>query len=302
MAINELFIGAKVVTADPTTLVDGQTAPISVNRDQRLRVSTKPGVFDTVVGAANTVGASVVADVTDASNVMVHIKNTGTAAMAAGVVQFEGSLDSTDGIDGTWFPIQAVSSNGNVISTATPTLSIAAGAGYAYAWELSVNACRWFRVRCSTAVTASSIATVSIVRGSYATEPIPAVPTHAVTGSGTFTTTPQTGGSQYSLTTAAATNTAVVKSSAGCLYEISISNPTATAIFVKLYNKTTAPTVGTDIPILTISVPAGTEKVLEFGALGKRFATGIGIATTAAAAATDTAVAVAGVQIHGTFI
>lgn len=53
---------------------------------------------------------------------------------------------------------------------------------------------------------------------------------------------------------------------------------------------------------MTIPVAAGATVAFEFGNLGKRFATGIALAATAAAAATDTAVAVAGVQIHGTYV
>jgi hypothetical protein len=94
----------------------------------------------------------------------------------------------------------------------------------------------------------------------------------------------------------------VVKSTAGNLFEIEISNPTATAISVKLYNKATAPTVGTDVPIVTDTVAAGATVQRVYGNIGKRFLTGIGIAATALPAATDTGVAVAGVQIHGTFI
>ena len=115
-----------------------------------------------------------------------------------------------------------------------------------------------------------------------------------------------TNGTTYNAVTTASTNAAVVKASAGNLYEISISNPTATAAYVKLYNKATSPTVGTDVPVMTIAIPATAagvgEKAFNFGTVGKRFATGIGIACTAAAAATDTANAVAGVQINATYI
>lgn len=108
--------------------------------------------------------------------------------------------------------------------------------------------------------------------------------------------------SAFAVTTAATTNATSVKTSAGSLYEVSISNVTATAIFVKFYNKASAPTVGTDVPILTLSVPATTTLALPFGAVGKRFSTGIALAATAAALATDTGVAVAGVQISGTYL
>lgn len=301
MAVTKLLLAAKATVGADPSYNNGDIGELSINQDGRLRVSSKPGFFDVVTGALTSLNANMATDVTDASNVMVHIKNTGTAAMAAGVLQFEGSLDSTNGTDGTWFNIQAVRSNANTIETNTGTLSIAAGAGNAVAWELSVNACRWFRVRVSTAVTTNSIAFVTVVRGTYATEPVPAVQTHPVTGSGTFLVLPGSA-TNYNLTSAASTNAATVKSSAGSLGELSVFNPSAAAIFVKLYNKASAPTVGTDIPTVTVPVAAGTLVSLEFGQMGKRFSTGIALAITAAAAASDTAAVAAGIQVHGTYI
>lgn len=122
-----------------------------------------------------------------------------------------------------------------------------------------------------------------------------------LTSAGTVTNTPATP-TNYNVVTAASTNAAVVKATAGTLYEITVSNVTATPIFVKLYNKATAPTVGTDVPMLTIPVAATTTVAIPFPPLGKRFGTGIGIAATAAAVATDTGVAVAGVQINASYI
>lgn len=103
--------------------------------------------------------------------------------------------------------------------------------------------------------------------------------------------------STYAAVTAATTNAAVVKSTSGHLFAAVISNPTAAAINVKLYNKTIAPTVGTDVPLLTIPVAAGGHVAIEYGRLGLRFWTGIGIAVTAAMAATDTTAVTAGAQV-----
>lgn len=115
-------------------------------------------------------------------------------------------------------------------------------------------------------------------------------------------------GSAISVTSTASTNASNQKSTAGNLFEISVSNPTATPAYVKLYNKATAPTVGTDIPVLTITAPATSAtqqpsaNTLTFSQIGKRFTAGISMAITAGPLATDTAVAVAGVQVHGTYI
>lgn len=118
--------------------------------------------------------------------------------------------------------------------------------------------------------------------------------------SGSVTETP-VAGSDYALTSAASTNAAVIKNAAGQIFNLTAANPTATAAYVKLYRKATAPTVGTDVPVLTIPVPAGGLVNLDFGHLGKRFTTGIAIAITGGPLATDTAAAVAGVQVHATF-
>lgn len=308
MAETDLILAAKATSVEPV-MVDDQVGPMTLNLDGRLRVASKPGWFPAVSGALTTSGNTLVVDVTDASNLILHIKNTGSAAMAAGAFVFEGSVDSTDGSDGTWFTIQAVRSDSNTVETGRATSSLAAGAGQAYAWELSVNAIRWFRIRCSTTLTASAIATWTAIRGTYATEPIPAVQTHAVTisgtpavtSSGTVTNTPVTPTS-FTAISAATTNAASHKASAGSLYEITASNPTATAAFLKLYNKATAPTVGTDVPILTIPVPANSVVSMEFGAVGKRFSLGIASAITALIASTDTGVAVAGVQVSGSYV
>lgn len=116
------------------------------------------------------------------------------------------------------------------------------------------------------------------------------------------------GGSAISVVSTASTNASSQKASAGNLFEISVSNPTATPAYVKLYNKASAPTVGTDVPVLTITAPATSAtqqpsaNTLTFSQIGKRFPLGIAMAITAGPLAADTAVAVAGVQVHGTYI
>src|SRR6185437_1283442 len=64
------------------------------------------------------------------------------------------------------------------------------------------------------------------------------------------------------LVSAATTNSTLVKNSKGQVYGWSIYNKSAATVFVKLYNKATAPTIGTDTPVFTIPVPAGSSAVL----------------------------------------
>lgn len=270
----------------------------ALDEEGRLRISAKTAVWPETVGLTNTVGSTLATDVSRASNVTFHLKNVGTATMSAGTFVFEASVDSTDGVDGTWFGIQAARTNSNTIETQLASPGAAAGAGLAWAYEASVNAYQWVRIRCTVVPTTNSSAQWTIIRGAYATEPIPAVQAHGVTGTVSVSgTVSPSNPSAYSAVTAASTNAAVVKSSAGTLYGVSLSNPTATACHVKFYNKTSAPVVGTDVPVVTIPVPANSSEQVNFGALGRRFTSGIGIAVTAGIAATDTAAAVAGVQI-----
>lgn len=107
--------------------------------------------------------------------------------------------------------------------------------------------------------------------------------------------------SLYNLVTAATTNAVSINTSTSRrLLNVSISNPTATPAFVKFYAKTSAPTVGTDVPVMTIPIAAGEHKTVDFGPAGRPFA-GLAIAVTGAVAATDTTNAPAGVQISASY-
>lgn len=107
-----------------------------------------------------------------------------------------------------------------------------------------------------------------------------------------------TGGTLTSkIISAATTNATVVKASAGQVYGIQLSNSGATWAFVKLYNKATAPTVGTDATIEVIGIPPGGRCEIN-RPIGMPFAAGIGLAITAGFADTDTAAVAAG-QVVG---
>ncbi len=131
-------------------------------------------------------------------------------------------------------------------------------------------------------------------------------PTQPVSGSltsaGTVTNTPAVP-TVSAINSAATTNATVVKASAGTIYGVLLSNINAAARFVKFYNKATAPTVGTDVPIITVQIPANTTINFPIGELGLRFTTGIGLAITANAVDSDTtAVAVNEIKVVTTYI
>lgn len=96
------------------------------------------------------------------------------------------------------------------------------------------------------------------------------------------------GGLSISRTIAgASTNSTLVKNAAGQLYGVVVDNQNAAVRYLKFYNKATAPTVGTDTPVLTFAIPPAGTLHLEF-ANGIAFDTGIGIGLTTGVADNDT--------------
>ena len=286
-------------SADTTsTDTDGDYTLLKIDEEGRLKVSAKSASYPLVTGNITANAQTVYCDVSRASNVMLHM----TAASLVGHnVTFEGSIDSTTGTDGTWFAIQLVRSNANTIELTTGVLA----ATPAYAWEASVNGLSFIRVR-ATAHT-SGTATWKFQRGTYATEPIPAAQasaTQAVSGTVTATVTagtvnPVVPATPYFVNSAATTNGALILTGTSGLSAFYATNEGASYAYVKLYNKATAPTVGTDVPEMIIPIPpaaAGVPGVyaLPMGFHGFRFALGLGIAITRNAVFSDTTAVGAG--------
>lgn len=290
---------AKRRDSDSTTVADGDLNTLNMDEEGRLKVASKPASYAATVGNVTSATSTVVVNTERFSNLMIHCAGTFAGANCT----FEGSLNSTNGTDGNWFAVQAIRSNANTIETTTGVL----GAAPAYAWELSVNALRYFRIRATAWTSGTQVWTM--IPGTYATEPIPGAQisgTQPVSGSlttaGTTTNTPATP-TPSNVNSAANTNATLVKGSAGTLFNIGASNTGAAAAFIKLYNKATAPTVGTDVPVLTLVVPAGGNVDFDLGPMGHRFATGIGLAITNLAADTDTtAVAASQVKVLTSYI
>lgn len=89
------------------------------------------------------------------------------------------------------------------------------------------------------------------------------------------------------LSVAASTNSTNVKASAGRVYAIQGYNAANAVRYFKLYNKATAPTVGTDTPVKTLALPPGVGFAFDWSR-GYAFATGIGFGLTTGAADNDT--------------
>jgi hypothetical protein len=118
--------------------------------------------------------------------------------------------------------------------------------------------------------------------------PIPFSPRPNTTGSN--------GTTPYKLISLATTNAVSLKNSGGNLYSVLAIGLTSTVRYLKLYNKASAPTVGTDIPVMTIPVPANTQGAgvaLAFS-IGVNFTAGIAFAITSGSADSDTGAVGAG--------
>ena len=101
------------------------------------------------------------------------------------------------------------------------------------------------------------------------------------------------------INSAASTNGQLVLTGTSGLQALFATNTGAGAAYVKLYNKATAPTVGTDTPAMIITVPAAAAGVpgsveITPGFNGYRFALGLGLAITGGAADSDTTAVTAG--------
>lgn len=300
---------------------DGDYSVLHTDEAGRLKVATQPGSVSPATGTLTTTSAAATGltggtvagangsfayKVSRISNLMLHVKNTGSVSLAAGTFVWEGSLDSTNGTDGTWFGLNAVRSNTNTIETSIAPATLAVGVGHASAWELSANGLAWFRIRCSVSVTTNAAATWTIMPGTYATEPIPAAQvsgTQPVSGTVTANQGTPVNPTASNINSAASTNATSVKATAGTVFNVAAFNNGASAAYIKLYNKASAPTVGTDTPVIVIKVNPGENAIQNLGVYGHRFLTGIALAITGAAADNDTtAVAASQVKVITAYI
>ena len=94
------------------------------------------------------------------------------------------------------------------------------------------------------------------------------------------------------ISAAASTNATSVKASAGEVHKIRGFNNNAAARFLKFYNKASAPTVGSDTPVLTYRLAPTADFAIDLD--GFYFSTGIAFAITTAAADADTGALTAG--------
>lgn len=110
------------------------------------------------------------------------------------------------------------------------------------------------------------------------------------------------GATPYTLLSAASTNATNIKASAGTLWITSVTNTNASPRYLKIFNKASAPTMGTDTPIQNILIPGnatGAGNNPHFPPMGIALGTGISFALTTGAALLDTgAVAASEISVN----
>lgn len=127
---------------------------------------------------------------------------------------------------------------------------------------------------------------------------VASMPTTSVNNTVQTPSTSTQGITSFGLINAAnSTNATSLKSSAGVVTSISLFNNGAAAAYFKLYNKASAPTLASDVPIAVYGIGAGQGRDISF-AQHLRLGTGIAYAIVTGAANTD-ATAVAVNQVTG---
>lgn len=122
------------------------------------------------------------------------------------------------------------------------------------------------------------------------TIPAAAVSTDSI-GAAPLAETTLAGATPFKLISAASTNATSVKATVGKLFYLAVFNLNAAPRYLKLYDKASAPTVGTDTPKHVFLIPgntAGAGLTLILGAVPAKFASGIALALTTGIADTDT--------------
>ena len=109
---------------------------------------------------------------------------------------------------------------------------------------------------------------------------------------------PSFGATPYKLIGSATTNATLIASGGRNLFTLNISNDTLAKIYVKIYNKASAPTVGTDIPVEVYMVPVGAVRDIDIGYYyGVFYSLGLAMAVTAMQLDADITAVTAGVTV-----
>ena len=301
LAANSIFIG--LVEVDPTTLVPLLNPNFAADGNGSSEFTNRGGVELGLTTTTNLFSAEAIGD----SSSSKAVGGVGTAGNPWSVTQ-ECLLEidsrditvSTANIDA----VTAKSANASRVSSQCPhhkklykmvmrfkTVSTPGSNTHVVVQRALVVDNYEQRVQMSTGEgdqIASKAVPVNFVSGAQVT-------TSAASMTALSPNTGQGASTFHKLTSAATTNGTSVKASQGVISGGYVRNRAATEKYFKLYNKASAPTVGTDTPVMTIGIPAADKIMLAdvVGAYGLRLSTGIAYAITGAYPDADTTAVVA---------
>lgn len=264
------------ITVDGTVSISNSSVEIANDTGNPIPVG--PAAQLNVTGSASANNTDLISVACNEFR-SVNFQITGTWV---GTISYQVSNDNTN-----WLALFCIASNATSAAGATTTNVLQYGALTGY---------QFFRIRFTAYTSGTASVTAFFNKENVPTATLPVSPTNTVVAS-----TTSSGTSLFTVNSAATTNGAAIKTSAGNLYGISAMNASASTKFVRFFNKASAPTVGTDVPIMVVAVPATSSKEIEY-VPAVRFSTGIAVAITGGAAATDaTAVAAGDVQLLVSF-
>lgn len=216
-----------------------------------------------------------------------------TVGVYTGVLTLQVTIDGVNWISLGGVAIVNVNTGANSATIPSAAQSI---------YQADVSGFNMARISANASVTGSVQVTLSLAEDPAMVSLDASLPAGAnvigATVLGTTTTV-----SSSNTTAAATTNATSVKTTAGKIGNLSLTCYAAYTTFFKLYNKASAPTVGTDIPLLTIPVAATSFLPIGSGVNGDYYSTGIAFAMTKLMPDTDTTVLVAGdLKQHMTYV
>lgn len=229
-----------------------------------------------VAFSTTTVQAVGTTDAANYNQVCVHIVTQGGSS----TVNFQGSNDNTNWVAVPFLSIAATGTSAPATSTTS--------AGVIFYGPLPF---RYFRLNVTGIASGTTAGVIEFK--SVSSVPVSGVNVNSQTSTPTTSLT----------SSAASTNATSVKASAATVYSISAYNAGAALAYVKIYNKASAPTVGTDVPAHVLALPATSTGSIDCGALGIRLGTGLAFAITNLAADSDaTAVAAAQIKLEISYV
>ena len=223
------------------------------------------------------------------------IDTTGYSTLSISMIQMAGGIYGTNDLSGSWSAVNAFTLAGAISTT------LSANTNY-------IVPCitRYLSIVVTTAGSATYYLRSQQLPSGYLTTPAANITQIAGTATigggipvaGSAASNGMTLGTQI---TAATPAILVIKTGAGRLYNISVGNVNTSAVYLKIFNATTA-TLGTTSANLNYYIPASNTSNIVITDAGLYFSTGITVAVTGAISLTDNTAITSGTALNYAYI